>query len=110
MAELKKHGRIGKAALRAGMDRTTARKYRDAGRLPSELKAPRAYRTRKDPFEQDWDYLLERLKDAPELEAKTLFEHLVELHPERYEEGQLRTLQSGPTPQAAPVSHTSGRV
>lgn len=93
MAELKKHGLIGMAALKAGMDRATARKYRDAGRLPSELKAPRAYRTRKDPFEQDWGYLVERLKDAPELEAKTLFEHLQEVYPGRYEEGQLRTLQ-----------------
>ena len=76
MSELKKHGQIGKAALRAAMDRKTARRYRDAKRLPSELKTPRSYKTRKDPFEKDWVYLLERLKDAPELEAKTLFEHL----------------------------------
>ena len=93
MSELKKHGQIGKAALRAAMDRKTARRYRDAGRVPSELKTTRTYRTREDPFKDDWSYLLERLKDAPELEAKTLFEHLVELHPGRYEEGQLRTLQ-----------------
>jgi len=93
MSELKKHGQIGKAALRAAMDRKTARRYRDAGRVPSELKTTRTYRTREDPFKDDWSYLLERLKDAPELEAKTLFEHLEELHPGRYEEGQLRTLQ-----------------
>lgn len=93
MAELEKHGEIGKAALRAAMDRKTARKYRDAGKVPSELKKPRAYRTRKDPFEGDWTYLEEKLRDAPELEAKTLFEHLVERRPGRYTEGQLRTLQ-----------------
>ena len=93
MSELKKHGEIGKAALRAGMDRKTARKYRGAGKLPSELTQTRTYRTRRDPFEADWDYLREKLEAAPELEAKTLFEHLVELRPGRYEEGQLRTLQ-----------------
>lgn len=48
MSELKKHGEIGKAALRAGMDRKTARKYRGAGKLPSELKQTRTYRTRKN--------------------------------------------------------------
>lgn len=93
MAELEKHGEIGKAALKAGMDRKTARKYRDKRKLPSELKAPRTYRTRKDPFEQDWPYLQGLLEGAPELEAKALFEHLAELHPGRYSEGQLRTLQ-----------------
>lgn len=93
MSELEKHGEIRKAALKAGMDRKTARKYRDAGKLPSELKKPRTYRTREDPFEKDWSYLLEKLEHAPELEAKTLFEHLLEVRPERYREGQLRTLQ-----------------
>jgi transposase len=33
------------------------------------------------------------LEDAPELEAKTLFEWLCERHPGKYEEGQLRTFQ-----------------
>jgi hypothetical protein len=93
MAELEKHGEIGTAALRAGMDRKTARKYRDAGQLPSELKEARDWRTRDDPFAADWPYLLERLEAAPELEAWALFEHLGELHPGRYSEGQLRTLQ-----------------
>lgn len=33
------------------------------------------------------------LQQTPELEAKTLFEHLREKYPGRYEQGQLRTLQ-----------------
>jgi hypothetical protein len=37
MDELNKHGQLGTAAMRAGMDRKTARKYRDLGKLPSEL-------------------------------------------------------------------------
>src|SRR5690349_7404203 len=73
MAELEKHGEIGKAAMRAGMDRKTARKYREAGKLPSELKTPRSWRTREDPFEDDWDYIRARMTQAPELEAKALF-------------------------------------
>ena len=94
MSELSKHGQIGTAAIRAGMDRKTARKYRDAERLPSELRTPRDWRTREDPFDdEDWIDVRTRLEAAPELEAKTLFEHLSEKKPGRYSEGQLRTLQ-----------------
>jgi len=71
----------------------TVRKYERLGKLPSELKQPRSYRTRADPFEADWEEVERMLKDAPELEAKTLFEWLCEREPEKYQEGQLRTLQ-----------------
>ena len=71
----------------------TVRKYERLGKLPSELKQPRSYRTRADPFEADWAELERMLKDAPELEAKTLFEWLCERQPGIYQEGQLRTLQ-----------------
>ena len=91
--ELSKHGQLGRAAMKASMDPKTARKYREAGRLPSEMKAPREWRTRVDPFERDWPLVMARLEDAPELESKTLFEWLQSRDPERYEAGQLRTLQ-----------------
>jgi len=93
MTELEKHGLIGKAALIAGMDRKTARRYRDEGKLPSELRKPRDWKTREDPFAEDKAYLEAMLTDAPELEAQALFEHLLELRPGRYQEGQIRTLQ-----------------
>jgi len=93
MDEMSKHGQIGVAALRAGMHRNTARRYLEVGKLPSELKAPRTWRTREDPFAEDWAEIVERLEAAPELEAKSLFEDLVRRRPGRYEEGQLRTLQ-----------------
>jgi len=93
MEEKAKCGKVGLAALKAGMDRKTARKYLDEGKLPSELKARREWRTRADPFAEDWPALKALLKEAPELEAKTLFEHLLAAHPDRYEPGQLRTLQ-----------------
>ena len=53
MEEMGKHGRLGKAALQAGMDRKTARKYRGEGKLPSELRKAHTWRTRPDPFEED---------------------------------------------------------
>ncbi len=76
------------------MHRHTAAKYLNSGKVPSELKTLRAYRTREDKFAEDWEStLLPMLEAAPELEAKALFEWLCEREPERYEEGQLRTLQ-----------------
>jgi hypothetical protein len=93
MEEMSKHGHMGQAAMKAGMDRKTARKYVDGGKLPSELTTRRDWRTRVDPFEEHWSEVVERLALTPELEAKTLFEALQSEHPERYEDGQLRTLQ-----------------
>jgi hypothetical protein len=93
MEEMSKHGRIGEASMKAGMDRKTARRYVEAGKLPSEMVRARDWRTRADPFEADWGEVIELLKESPGLEAKTLFDVLVERHPERYEPGQLRTLQ-----------------
>jgi hypothetical protein len=93
MEELKKHGKVGLAAARAGMDRKTAAKYRDAAKLPSEMKVPRHWRTREDPFDEVWPVIESKLVDAPELEAKTLFEWLVKESPTAFDVGQLRTLQ-----------------
>ncbi len=93
MEEMQKHGGIGLAAMRAGMDRKTARKYVRLGKLPSELRRPHTWRTREDAFADDWPALAAMLAEAPELEARTLFEHLVERKPQAYTAGQLRTLQ-----------------
>ena len=92
MVEISKHGSLGKAALRAGMDRKTARKYVREGKLPSELKKPHTWRTRPDAFEEVWPEIEAKLRAAPELEAKILFEDLTRHHDE-FQEGQLRTLQ-----------------
>jgi transposase len=94
MREMQKHGAVGLAADRSGMDRKTARKYAKAAKLPSELERPRWWRTRKDPIaEQDWEFVEAQLAVSPALEAKTLFEMLQERCSEPYAEGQLRTLQ-----------------
>jgi len=81
------------AASKAGMDCKTARKYRRAGRLPSEMKRMHSWRTRQDAFEEVWERLREMLKVSPGLEAKTLFEYLQREYPGRFQDGQLRTLQ-----------------
>jgi transposase len=93
MKEIRKTGKIGDSALRSGMSRNTAAKYVKIGKLPSELMEPRTWRTRADPFDSDWDGIVERLRDAPELEAKALFETLLEMNPDQYHLGQLRTFQ-----------------
>ena len=42
------------SALISGMDVKTARKYRDSDKLPSEQKKEHNWRTREDPFADDW--------------------------------------------------------
>lgn len=93
MSEYQKKGRIDLAALSSGMHRNTAARYLAASQLPSEMKAPRTWRTREDPFAKDWPEVVAKLEAAPELEAQTLFEDLCARHPGRYQPGQLRTLQ-----------------
>lgn len=93
MEEMSKTGEVGLSSMKAGMDRKTGRKYLKEGKYPSDLKQPRTWRTREDPFTQDWAWVEEFLREAPELESKTLFELLLEEYPERYQPGQLRTLQ-----------------
>src|SRR3954462_3563204 len=89
MEEMSKGGRVGRAAMKADMDRKTARKYIDEGKLPSEISRERDWRTREDPFAEHWPEVEALLTDAPDLEAKTVFAVLQEKHPESYEEGQL---------------------
>lgn len=93
MTEYEKTGKLTKAALRADLDVKTARKYVRAGQLPSQMKAERDWRTRPDPFEAHWEECERILEDAPELEAKFLFEWLCEEYPGEYQEGQVRTFQ-----------------
>ncbi|MBC8262525.1 MAG: transposase family protein [Anaerolineales bacterium] len=82
------------AAAKANLrSRRTARKYERLGKMPSELKKPREYRTRSDPLGEHWAEAEGMLADVPELEAKTLFEWICEQHPGKYQEGQLRTFQ-----------------
>ena len=81
------------AAARAGLDRKTARKYRRQDRLPSEVPVMHDWRTRKDPFDGVWDWVLGQLTLNPGLQAKTLFLDLQRRYPGRFPDVQLRCLQ-----------------
>lgn len=93
LMEYEKTHEIEKSSLKANMCRQTGSKYVGVGQSPSSLKKDRIWRTREDPFAEDWDAVEEKLSLAPELEARMLFEWLCDKHPERYQEGQLRTFQ-----------------
>ena len=85
--------RLCASALKTEMDEKTARKYRDIGKLPSELNKEHTWRTRLDPFENDWNEIKQMLETEPKLEALTIFQHLQRRIPGEYQDGQLRTLQ-----------------
>jgi transposase InsO family protein len=88
-----KTGNIEIASAKAGLCRQTGSKYLKEDGLPSELIRERHWRTRQDPFEHDWPAVAGMLADAPELEAKALFEWLCERNPDLYSPGQVRTFQ-----------------
>jgi transposase len=108
------------AAARTGMSERTARKYEQAGKLPSQLKQPRHHRTRENPFADDWPWVASQLQADPALQTKTLFALLCQAFPGRYQEGQLRTLQRhvqawrvqrGPEQEVMfPQEHVPGRM
>ena len=81
------------AAAKAGMDEKTARKYLKLGKLPSQLKSPRTYRTRQDPFEDIWSEVRPFLELNPGLEAMTLFAYFQRQYPGKFSDGQLRSFQ-----------------
>lgn len=83
----------GIAAAKAGMDAKTARKYVKSGKLPGEIRREHDWRTRPDPFTSDWERIKGLLEANPGLEAKTIFEYLQREEPQKYQDGQLRTLQ-----------------
>jgi hypothetical protein len=94
MRERRKGKTQEQAAAKANLEsRQTVAKYEQLGQLPSERLQPRQYRTRPDPFAEDWPTVVEMLTTAPGLQPKTLFDWLCEQAPGKYRPGQLRTLQ-----------------
>jgi len=93
MKLINKERRVQTAAAKAGISEKTARKYRRLNRLPSQVKAVHGWRTRPDPFEEDWPWIQELLEYNSGLEAKTIFEALQRMQSGKYQDGQLRTLQ-----------------
>jgi len=81
------------SAMKAGMSRNTARKYLRQTNITEQQPVPRTWRTRTDPLGAIWSSALSMLREAPELEAKALFEHLAVGHKGEISPGLLRTFQ-----------------
>ena len=77
MKQYNNSGVLMHAAMKAGVDPKTARRYIKAGKGPQELKPEHTWRTRQDPLSAIWPEAEIWLGHTPELEAKMLFEHLV---------------------------------
>lgn len=90
---LQREASLKKAAMKANMDRKTARKYRDSGQVPSQSRKARTWRTRLDPLTVVWEELEVELARAPGLQAKTLLEMVQQRYPGRYPNSLKRTLQ-----------------
>jgi len=75
------------------MDEKTARKYREAESLPSQMKTDRCWRTRADPFVEVWPEVQQRLENEPRLRAFTLFDWLQDQYPGQFPDSQRRTFE-----------------
>jgi len=75
------------------MSRNTAGKHLRQDDVLKQEKPLHTWRTRKDPLERIWPEALKMLREAPELEAKALFDHLSQGHPGKVKPGLLRTFQ-----------------
>ena len=83
------------SAAASGMSVRTSRTWH-RGRVPSEKKGKRRWRTRPDPFAGVWAEEVEPLLRSDvegALKATTILEWLEERHPGRFSMSQLRTLQ-----------------
>jgi len=86
---------IAAAAAAAGISERSAYTWKQ-GALPTDTKAPRAWRTRPDPFAAVWESEVVPLLKADErgvLEATTILGALHRRYGDEYGEAHLRTLQ-----------------
>lgn len=84
---------ISMCAMKAGVSRKTAGKYLSQDNVLEQRRVPHTWRTRPDPVQEIWPKALAMLRDASELEAKALFEHLMPGGAGAVEEKHLRTFQ-----------------
>jgi len=82
MSEYKKTGKIVVSAMKANVHPQTACKYIQAAKRPAELQVKHTWRTRPDRLQVIWPRAQEMLREAPELEAKELFEYLCGMYDE----------------------------
>lgn len=80
-------------AMKAGMSRKSAGKYLKQKDPLEQSQVAHHWRTRKDPLEAIWPKAQEMLREAPELEAKALFEYLMPVGEGQINGKHLRTFQ-----------------
>ncbi len=108
------------AATKVGISTRSARRIEHDAVLPSQ-KPRRAWRTRPDSLVEVWESEVVPLLAAyPGILATTVLQHLQDLHPGRFGDGVLRTLQrrirhwravSGPDKDVVfPQAHAPGRM
>ena len=68
MRQIQREKSLAVAAAKAGMSEKTARRYRDLGKLPGEVRPRHDWRTRPDPFETVWAEVRGHLEREPGLE------------------------------------------
>ena len=73
-------------------DNHSNRYYRSSKKIDLR-RAPRTWRTRKDPFVNVWAEIKLRLELMPEMTAKDVIEWLMEKYPNQFAVGQIRTMQ-----------------
>jgi hypothetical protein len=82
------------SAAKSEMSEQTARKYKNSGQYPSQMRVEHSWRTRQDPFADVWEEKIKPLLEAnPGLEGKTILGYLQREYPGKYQDSQLRTLQ-----------------
>ena len=74
-------------------ENTRISRYYRTSKITDLRKAPRTWRTRKDPFEKVWDEIKLRLELMPETTAKEIIAWLMGKYPSQFTVGQIRTLQ-----------------
>ena len=89
------------AAIRAGMSVRTVREYERRAKLPSQLRQPRTYRSRPNPFADDWPWITNLLEDDPALQGQTLFGLLCDRQPVAIRKASCGRY-SGTSPRGAP--------
>lgn len=81
------------AAALAGICERSGRRIEKGEIIPGP-QSKRHWRTRKDPFAEVWESeIVPMLLNAPDLQPKTLFEHLQKQHPGKYPKSKERTFQ-----------------
>lgn len=68
-------------------------RYYHKGKKVDLRKAPRTWRTRKDPFEKVWDEIRLRLELSPETTASEIIRWIMGKYPNQFSINQTRTLQ-----------------